>query len=122
MGKLATIATALVLLSSTAYGAEERRSGNFLLPYCKTILYNNRTSFHDVLEGVCMGIVIGVAYRLMPYGENTVYCADIPSIGNSEQLARIVVRFMETHPKELDRHLAYMATGALMLAFPCKKQ
>jgi hypothetical protein len=128
MRTLAILTTVFVFLSSYAYAEDDRDllSGNALLPYCKAGIDGGVSGGNNgqaVYSGICAGIIIGVSSAMRYNAKtnvNSLLCAHIPVEASNGQLARVVIRYMETHPKELHEPLTTLAALALKDAWPCK--
>jgi hypothetical protein len=128
--KKMVIATALMSLSCSAYAEPNKyETGNFLFKYCKAAAYTDeKDRVHNSAEwlqiGICSGIVAGISDAMgvnAHTNDNSLLCANIPDGVERGQLTKVVVRYMETHPKELHFSLSSLAALALKDAWPCHK-
>jgi Ssp1 endopeptidase immunity protein Rap1a len=136
--KIAAIMLALVLAGHYAQAAEpsqeNRGSGNYMLPLCKTWLHmssNDLTAIKDELKagaaspggipmhmieaGMCAGIVIGISEML----NGTAAC--LPTGVTNEQLVRVAVASVEKNPAHMHEDFSVLAGAAIALAWPCHK-
>jgi len=71
----------------------------------------------------CMGYVLGV-YRGFSVGQSladkSYVC--LPENVTVDQARRVVVAYLNTHPKELNKASELLVTFAMMDAFPCKSK
>src|SRR5262249_62049901 len=101
------IGSALALTVTTARAAEDIKSANYILPYCKAIaeermLPNTAAVF---VQGQCTGIVFAIHHMFwltQTIGKirTGLLCADIPDQVTLQQEIRVVVKYIEAHPKD----------------------
>jgi hypothetical protein len=93
--------------------------GNWLLTSCQLAVksIDNPNVDENIVEtfrsGYCQGIVRGVSEaspKVCP-GENV----------TNEQALRVVVKYLQDHPEELDQLGGRLVGKALVKAFPCRK-
>jgi hypothetical protein len=112
------IAALAVLLTVVPLRAEEESSANFLLPYCHRLVEEDRSrgANDTFLQGYCLGSVdsLGVGGTLH-------HDLCIPESVTRQQMVRVVVAYLDSHPSELHKNFDLLAFGALMQAWPCKK-
>lgn len=100
--------------------------GNQLLSDCQLALNNSRLDVADgVRAGRCMGVVGGVADMsealALPGKSKPGVC--FPERGmRTLQFVRVVTRFLEDHPADLNRREADLAYVAILKAYPCPKE
>jgi hypothetical protein len=114
-------------LSVTAAGATavDYLSANNLLPACKAIVgskgvikSSNLQKAHDV--GFCSATLstllsLGRAQML----DDQFGCMEVPPEASPDQLAQIVVRYIEARPQRMQEPLIWLALEALHDAWPC---
>jgi hypothetical protein len=125
-GKMRAIAYgAVAALTVTAASAEpDRKSANFMLPFCKTALAEAVGDVHvdtqtAAMGGLCLGVISGVAFMLD--GSDGASCASLPKDVTTEQLARVVIRYTEGRPIAMNERFHFFVVAALMDAWPCQK-
>ena len=91
------------------------KNGNFMLPACQEAL-SGKASF---LAGVCYGSVDALVFWGADLPPEYRIC--LPSGATNEQLARVFVRYMETHPDTLHYAYTILAAKAFHEAWPCKQ-
>jgi hypothetical protein len=93
--------------------------GNWLLTSCQFSAKSiddpnfNENGLEDFRDGYCRGLVQGVSDaspRVCP-GENVTH----------GQQVRVVVKYLQDHPEELDKLGSTLVDKALAKGFPCKK-
>lgn len=111
----------LCLSSSLAVeqSTENIRDGNHLLRRCQaSIAVTDRGSWKDEHEafdaGFCHGLIEGVTY----YASSV--CLTDGVTGN--QMARVVIKFLEDNPENLNADESMLVKAALTKAFPCKSK
>ena len=115
-------AVALSLVAAQA-GAS---TGNELLTSCKTMIrlmdngYKSDSANDAYDAGVCLGFTSGVrsTISLLELPESILSCP--PTKATMGQLARVVVKFLEEHPAQLDGEQTLLTMLAFKEAFPCK--
>jgi Rap1a immunity proteins len=115
------IAAALVLTLAGAANAEEHKSANYWLPYCKAMLTPRPTAS----SWVCLGMVIAIEdqfliNRDLTRQEGGVCDGDIPESVTNEQILRVVIRYIEARPKDMHAPFVTFVELALVDAWPCK--
>lgn len=120
------IAAIIIFGSSTIYAY----SGGDLLPLCKQAVKLADTkgqmtfSASDAADiGKCLGYVEGiidfnVIFRAANFSGEVTYCP--PAGTTAENDIRIIVKYLESNPKELQTPANIAAMHALRQAFPCK--
>lgn len=111
----AIICGALMAVGVTAAGAAEvdRDSANYWLPHCKAAIEQR----DSLAPGICIGAISGLAFvlRAIP-----AYCADVPYAATYDQIARVVIRYIEEHPQRMHKPFLNLAVEALHDAWPCR--
>ena len=85
-------------------------TGNDLSRTCGHFLVkDNSATFND---GVCFGYVVGVTALIDDCeGRNVTYGQEL----------RVVLKYMDDHPEQLDQQSTVIIRRALLAAFPCGK-
>jgi hypothetical protein len=111
--------TLAVGLASGAKAEPDINSANYRLPACKAFVgrYSNERSF--VSQGVCAGLVSGVAWTI-GNGGLAGACAHIPAEVTVDQEIQVVVRYVEARPNRLHEPSPGLALEALVDAWPCR--
>lgn len=95
--------------------------GNVLLTQCHALIRSIDQQSPDIYEGGrCIGLVEGVTDMLMLYKENLPKKFCVPSSMTYGQGVRIVVKYLQEHPAELNHHDSLLVLLALQDAYPCK--
>jgi hypothetical protein len=127
--RTAIVCGALALAVTTAVAQtnvwEDGASASFMLPGCKAALTNqiNRPLTDQVdgpfLAGMCLGYIRAIGmFTATPRGSRL--CADIPGV-TSEEMVRVVVRYIEARPQRMNEPFIWLATSAVIDAWPCPK-
>jgi Rap1a immunity proteins len=110
----------LVVGSSDGYAATV--TANYMLPGCKIVLAEedgtsaSRNPFH---QGLCLGVVDALSWVSQGLSGPVRSC--VPSEVDSVQLVRIVVKYVDTHPQEMQGPFAGLALLAFNEAFPWRE-
>ena len=115
---VSALALAMPLLASAASSAAAGTTGRELLQGCRTAVENRALDFQ---AGLCLGTIVTVLNVTQPsvvYGPYVV-CKD-PAASVTQAL-RIVLRYMEANPHQLDKELAGIALNAMQLVWPCPR-
>jgi len=104
------------------YGSAEEKllSGDVLLKHCEATLQEGAPQSFEA--GVCVGILQTLGYiqpLLDPKYGKAGYCP--PQGLSSEQAARVVVTYLQSHPERRQEEGNTLALDALHQAFPCKQ-
>lgn len=94
--------------------------GNSLLRVCKKYIDDPPISANALDIGMCMGYVTGVmetGSHMQSAGAKATYC--MPDEVEIQQLARIVVKYLEEHPADLHYKAAAAVLFSFIDAFPC---
>ena len=116
-----TAAVIVVLGAEPTPAAAQRSTGNDLIQECRKAVRHsegNQVVEQDAIDaGYCLGLVHG--YRDMRhYYLQDLFCP--PNSVNDEQMARVVVKYLEEHPAELDERHSAVLVKALQAAWPCQ--
>jgi hypothetical protein len=107
-----------MLVSVGVCSPQDMTRGNWLLTSCQiavkahddpSFTANKMESFQN---GYCLGIIQGVtdASQDVCPGEHVTYV----------QITRVVLKYLQDHPEQLDQHGSTLVYRALVKAFPCK--
>lgn len=135
--RLVWFAAALVFILTTAVAAAANDAylrGNFtgaeMLKYCKVA---NDDSVRDFERGVCTGFIDGFAaghhaaelwhafHHRDEDIDNIVGHLCVPKDANRTALVTLFVRYLESHPDNLDWSAGLLLESALREAYPCSK-
>jgi hypothetical protein len=110
---------ALATTAGAAGAAEEKFTGNSWLPHCKNALVNNKGD-DAPQQWECLGMVMALRYA-MHFTTNNYgpYCSHVPSSVTNGQLIRVVVKYLEDHPKDLNNNFTHLMMKAIAEAWPC---
>jgi hypothetical protein len=103
----------LLILLLTAIGCSAQTSADKLLTLCTD---ESNIGCLGYLVGFMDGIEVQSSIRQSP----KIYCSPEDGI-STEQVRRIVIKFMKEHPKELHGSARTLVLLALKDAFPCKQ-
>ena len=112
---------AIVVLAGVLISGEALADGNELLEACEHAISNNDYG-SPVSVGYCLGVVNGVTSTMTTMNqymlpeERTCF----PDSFKNVQGARIVVKYLESHPASLHRGGAFLAMAAFQNAYPCR--
>ena len=138
---------ALLVLCAAPYG-KGQASGDELLHHCEAALNFESAEKKDPLNaGVCLGFINGVRATIQADQElhekekmvatsafptiqpkqeamtcSSIWRACVPREVTTDQLIRVVVRYLKDHPEKLHFDPAVVAHAAFKQAFPCKQQ
>lgn len=116
-----------LFIPSTATSGMAEIDGNMLLDNCKeAVRYmenKNAPSINFSSVNFCMGFISGVN-QLHTAFVSSVSCFDPPMFcgpppANSEDLIKMVVKFLKTNPQDLHFQGSVLTIAALKEAFPC---
>lgn len=113
-----TVAVPLALL--VAVGSAMAADGNDLIKWCRDVSSDNAAAKSSFGSGYCVG-TISTVYAMGNYistGVSLGLCA--PPEMTSEQMARIVVRYLQENPGVLRLDAATLTFSAMRAAYPCK--
>jgi hypothetical protein len=108
-------------------------TGSQLLPSCqaalkigtggnKTIMIKpTATDIQDAVDGsFCRGYVLGVVDALIATSATTETAYCIPTNTDSDQLVRVVAKYLNDNPAKLNEPADLLVTKSMLDAFPCK--
>ena len=126
----------LVILFSGNPALAETGSGNKLLERCKgaitTLDTNDYENADQFGSGICFGYLHGSrdaydisvgALKFSGTYDNEITKSVLPCIPEQVQviqLARILVKYLESHPEELHEDQSFLISKAFLKAFPCR--
>lgn len=118
---------AVAIVGSVASGAviAKAQDGNELLSQCQNVIRANpNAEASEALDaGLCLGLVQGVRQTMAIYAEvlprEERTC--IPEGMTNGQGVRVVVKYLEDHPKTLHYAATVLTMAAYRDAYPCKK-
>lgn len=112
MHKLIFIPVALMCVVSQARAED---SGNSMIDACKEVLTQSAGS----RGAYCLGqmTMLGMIWPFID--KEFEFCP--PTNATPLQAVRIVVKYMDDHPSELDRRFSFIALHSLRTGWPCKK-
>lgn len=98
-------------------GDKPRQDGNELLLSCQSVvdsMSDGSLKGNAYDRGFCVGLVEGIAYA-----SSTVCVPKGVTIG---QEVRVVAKYLNDHPEQLNHDERILTDAALSNAFPCKKK
>jgi Rap1a immunity proteins len=121
------IYAAMLALATTTAGAAEvdyivGHSANNILPSCKIFIDGgNSTATVDTASAYfyCYGVIDSLVL-LSPVLRDSGTCFKLPDRVTIDQVAKIIVRYIEARPARADELFHYLALEALHDAWPCK--
>jgi len=126
MSKATRIGIFLVVVCSLM-GSTFAEDGNRLLEACQKYLGEEKYSSHtDGIEaGICAGYLVGVTdtvelwdqWVAMSGAVKKTHC--LPEAAEFDQLAKVVVKYLEDNPAHLHKNASFLVQLAFMEAFPC---
>jgi hypothetical protein len=103
-----------------AASQQDYGSGNFVLPHCRSAVVSKKTG-STYVEGICIGAIDAVvALGGVHPGPSPRGAICAPDNATREQAVRVVVRYMETNPGQLQMSFVTLAFAALSQAWACK--
>lgn len=109
----------LLLFYSSAYANSFSLSGNDLVRYMheyeKLMTEDPQVRFYHA--GQFLGFVLSTADKITSYKDGC-----IPSDTSRRQICRIVIKYINEHPDQLNLKAFHLVEAALKGAFPCQKQ
>jgi hypothetical protein len=103
----------LILLVCACAQAKAQDTGNSMIDGCKSVLSGSQNG----QSGYCLGALTMMGMVSPFIDEQFAFCS--PKNATGLQVVRIVVRYMDDHPAELDRPFSFIALHALQEAWPC---
>ena len=131
MKKIILLLTILLLPSVSGASPDD---GNALLEGCNSAICifdgkdKSNVTGKAMSMGLCMGLVRGMIdagtiintlAQTHDYTKHSLYC--VPKDVSTIQAARVVVKYLEAHPKDLHQKGTGLIALALAKSFPCKK-
>ena len=133
------MAITAVLLTFVIYtapaSADGLNTGSNLEYFCTTAnldALDHRSDFRGAMDGgicetfvwgVVVGFVSGIAYQTgysrSPTKIKATFC--LPAASTEEQLARVVTKYLNDHPEQLNENAAWLILNAISAAFPARK-
>jgi Rap1a immunity proteins len=109
-----------LIVSATAQRANDDASANAMLRGCKAFVEGRATDAQLYgLGNFCAGIVMGLASVGKDLSRpEWQFCA--PATTNAQQLARVVVDFIEAHPDRMREDFKRLTLEAFHNAWPCE--
>jgi hypothetical protein len=110
-----------VLISSSASAGVGYTDGNKILSACNEL--NELLHYHFELDsfeaGRCWGYIAASTdlYQVIKYGSSRIIC--IPEDKEVSDYVKIVIDYLNEHPKDLDRPAFELITKAFAEIFPC---
>ena len=108
-------------------GSTFAEDGNGLLEDCQKYLGDEQySSYTDSLKaGICAGYLLGVTdtvelwdqWVAMWEASKKTHC--LPEAAEFDQLAKVVVKYLEDNPADLHLNASFLVQLAFMEAFPC---
>lgn len=119
---ISALLISIIILASSPVSAEiGYTDGNKILSSCNELIKILDSQFElDSFEaGRCWGYISASTdiYQVVKYGSSRIVC--LPEGLEVSQLVRIVVEYLNEHPKDLDHPAFVIITEALSNAFPC---
>jgi hypothetical protein len=114
---------ALTALTFTTAGAQNTKSANDVLAYCKLAPKEAAATEASTREyGFCLGAIDGVVvsgWRRL--NSRDPGCFDVPQQAFMErETLKVVITYADRHPGELTQPFVQLAARALREAWPCK--
>jgi hypothetical protein len=124
----AILCAGMLALATTAAGAAEvdylaGHSANNILPSCKIFIDGgNSTPTVDTASAYfyCYGVIDSLVL-LSPVLRDPATCFKLPDPVMIDQVAKVIVRYIEAHPARTHELFHYLALEALHDAWPCKQ-
>ena len=116
----AGIARAVALVGLLASGAAMGADGKDLIKWCQDVSSDNADTQSSFGSGYCVGTMstVNTLANYINNGLSSEMCPP-PEITN-EQMARIVVKYLQQTPELLNLDAAVLTVSALRNAYPCK--
>jgi Rap1a immunity proteins len=115
---------AFVALTVTAAGAAETEtppeySANAVLPNCKAFI--GEATVNNVAAAYCNGMMNMLTFLGPGRDRSFGQCMQIPKGATNQQIARVIVRYVEARPQRMHENFSQLAVEALHAAWPCKQ-
>lgn len=107
---LLQLSTNAVSLSPT-----DTNSGNAYLPHLKEVL-TDRTNADPFSIGLYLGFTKGLSVA------NALHVVCAPPTASNDQVLRVIVHYLESHPERTHEDISVLALAALREAWPCSKR
>jgi hypothetical protein len=104
------LTAAAITLAVLPAKAEDTSSGNFLLKACQSAVDNGT----DWYSGYCLGLVDGLSAETVALG-----IACIPEQVTKGQIERVVLKYLQDRPQDLNLGAQMLAIKAIGTAWPC---
>ena len=107
-------------IAERAVAQMDTDSGYFMLPNCKAAMVGSIAGERlNVWAGRCAGVIESLTWTGSSIEGSNRFCPPQPV--PTEQALRVVILYMEQHPKQLHLDLKVLALRALQQAWPCPK-
>ena len=105
----------LALLTGPAWGSDELRSANHIMPGCRDQSgYFNKGYCMGLIEGLARGVIRqSIALKVTPP-----FCP--PPAATNGQFIAVVVKYIDQRPERMHEAFTTLAFEALKEAWPCK--
>lgn len=110
---------AAILVASWAARAEDTTSGNYFLEACRAAANNLSAAKDPFKSGVCVGQIEALSQAASSLTQDFVHSC-IPNTVTRQQMAKVVVAYMDSHPAFLHEPLGVLILLAFASAWPCK--
>jgi len=116
----------LMLTFTAVNPVDHTETTNFLLPFCKPSLNERQPQARAYFSGVCHGSVgtIMDMLRIANMDHDKVLvagnCAAIPDSATLEQAVRVVVKYVDNHPEQINYPFIATVVIAFTEAWPCR--
>jgi hypothetical protein len=116
------IATAIVVIVCPANAQERTPSGNDLIEACRSIAGGTiPTPDKSLQAGVCLGEIEALDW-LAPGQEDERLRSCVPSSATRQQMAEVVVAYLDQNRDRLSEPFEGLALEALARMWPCKEE
>jgi hypothetical protein len=102
---------------NAASAAQDTSSGNFMLPHCIQLMENKNRSYFA--QGFCAGTVSAIGWLGGELPPEKRFCH--PDGVTRDQSARVVVKYLQSHPESLHLDFRDLAIAAFRRAWPCNE-
>lgn len=122
MRSIITALTLAICANADAANAGDGYSAQDLENACRVFAFRQKST-ESWAEGFDQGLCVGVVYSALNAGgklgaQNLRHCA--PGSVTYRQGMRVVIKYMEDHPEELDQPLLVLTLRSFRLSWPCK--
>jgi hypothetical protein len=112
---------ALILIPSSSVAELGFTDGNKILSSCNELIkiIDSQLELDSFEAGRCWGYISASTdiYKVMKYGSSGIVC--LPEGLEVSQLVRVIIEYLNEHPKDLNRPAFMLITNALAETFPC---